>query len=372
MLFRSNSNVPDYKGNAEKLTLEAENRDSAQAYIIWDEDYLYVLFDVNDPDIAPASGDHYDTDSVEFFLDEDYDRPTSYVGDEIQVRVDAFDAAFSANDAGTAGYEYVARAREFKYDDTENPEKPTGYQIQYVIPFMSKHKSGDMMGMDLQINDCFTVATETTDDEENPITVYSPDRAGTLTAYDTSNNAYADPSCFGRVKLFDKNAVTDEGEGEGEGELGYIELPLTKRTAVSLNNKVTANEDGTVTIEFGPAAFAGVTFEFEESQDLSEYNYVHVDATLDSEKQNLNFSLVDSELKDEWNGPLPAGIQYGVPTFPFTFDMAAKANSNNANGYSKVLGVTIFTGASAGFDNGKGTITIHSIRAYKSLDDMLK
>ena len=67
-------------------------------------------------------------------------------------------------------------------------------------------------------------------------------------------------------------------------------------------------------------------------QDLSEYNYVHVDATLDSEKQNLNFSLVDSELKDEWNGPLPAGIQYGVPTFPFTFDMAAKANSNNANG----------------------------------------
>ena len=48
--------------------------------------------------------------------------------------------------------------------------------------------------MDLQINDCFTVpGTDGNDD--------TPDRAGTVTAYDTTNSGFENPSVFGRIKL---------------------------------------------------------------------------------------------------------------------------------------------------------------------------
>ena len=232
-IFFANANIPGYKGNGDMVKLRAEDRDSAQAYIIWDKEYLYVLFDVNDDDIAPASGDHYDTDSVEFFLDEDFDRPTSYMGDEIQVRVDAIDGAFSANEAGTSAYEYVARAVQLK---TDADGKNVGYQVQYVIPFMNEHKSGDIMGMDLQINDCFTVESEGTDEDGNPTTVYSPDRAGTLTAYDTTNNAYADPSCFGRVKLYDKDFVDPDADP----------LPLEPTDGEAVRTESAIVVDGTI------------------------------------------------------------------------------------------------------------------------------
>ena len=81
-----NFNIPSYKGNADKVTLTA---DDVKGYTIWDEDYLYVLFDVTDPDIAPTSEDGYDTDSVEFFLDEDNSRESTYGenDDAIQVTI---------------------------------------------------------------------------------------------------------------------------------------------------------------------------------------------------------------------------------------------------------------------------------------------
>ncbi len=188
-------NIPEYKGNIEKVTLADVQEDGtlktdrkyAQAYTIWDEDYLYVLYDINDPDIAPAyCAEIFDTDSVEFFLDEDFSRPTAYGGgDEVQLRV-AIDNTFSANDSGTGNLDLVAHAVQLKEDGS-------GYMVQMIIKFVDKHDEGDMMGMDLQVNDCFTSA----DTEGVPMA----ERAATLTAYDTTNNAYQDPSCFGRIKL---------------------------------------------------------------------------------------------------------------------------------------------------------------------------
>ena len=191
-------NIPEHKGNIEKVTLAdvqedgtlATDRKYAQAYTIWDEDYLYVLYDIKDTDISPATAEFYDSDSVEFFLDEDYSRPTVYGdGDEVQLRVGAIDNYFSANSAGTGQLEMVAHA--------VNITEGVGYQVQMIIKFVDKHDEGDMMGMDLQVNDCFTL--ESTD--EAGATVITGDRACTLTAYDTTNLGYENPSCFGRIKL---------------------------------------------------------------------------------------------------------------------------------------------------------------------------
>lgn len=208
-------NIPDYKGNADRVGLKGNDENSAKAYTIWSENYLYVLYDITDADIAPASADHYDTDSVEFFLDEDFKRNTTYSGDEVQIRVDAINGAFSCKNSngddsdasiseGTDPYEKIAYAVQYKHADgsiTADSKDATGYMVEMIIKLKSAHKAGDMMGMDLQINDCFT--TEIT--AEDGTVSYGPDRASTLTAYDTTNNGYQDPSCFGRIKLFKKS-----------------------------------------------------------------------------------------------------------------------------------------------------------------------
>ena len=225
-IFFTNVNIPGWQGNADRVGLATEvfnedgtakdprefksSRDNAQGYIIWDKQYLYVLFDINDSDISPANTDHYTTDSTEFFLDENYSQPATYAdgdGDEVQLRIDAADGAFSSNEAGTGNYELVAHAVNYKKDADD---KTTGYQIEYIIKLNDEHKNGDIMGMDLQINDCYTEYTYKTDDEGNATEEIDDTvdptaaRASTLTAYDTTNNDYQDPSCFGRVKLINK------------------------------------------------------------------------------------------------------------------------------------------------------------------------
>ena len=250
-IFFTNVNIPGWQGNADRVGLATEvfnedgtkkdprefksSRDNAQGYIIWDKQYLYVLFDINDSDISPANTDHYTTDSTEFFLDENYSQPKSYGegdGDEVQLRVDAADGAFSSNDAGTGNYKVVGHAVNYKEADG----KKTGYQIEYIIKLNNEHSNGHIMGMDLQINDCYTEYTYKDKVDENGNVIYqdkldengevvkdkdgNPEkeavqeidtsvdptaaRASTLTAYDTTNNDYQDPSCFGRVKLINK------------------------------------------------------------------------------------------------------------------------------------------------------------------------
>ena len=225
-IYFTNVNIPDWQGDADHVGLATEvtnpdgtkkdprefesSRENAQGYIIWDKDYLYVLFDINDSDISPANTDHYTTDSTEFFLDENYSQPSTYDtgdGDEVQLRIDAANNVFSSNDSGTGNYELVAHAVNYKEADG----KKTGYQVEYIIKLNNKHVDGDIMGMDLQINDCYTQytyktdadgnATEEIDDTVEPVAA----RAATLTAYDTTNNDYQNPSCFGRVKLINKN-----------------------------------------------------------------------------------------------------------------------------------------------------------------------
>ena len=186
----ANFNVPSYMGNADRVEL---TKDKIKGYTIWDEDYLYVLYDVTDSDIAPTSTNGYDTDSVEFFLDEDNSGETTYSAnrDAIQVRINAIDNYFTANENGTAVYDLIAHAVQPKKDGANNT---IGYYAEFVIKFTKKHKTGDTLGMDLQINDCYTVPGNGGD----PAT---PSRAGTVTAYDTSNDGFQNPSVFGKIKL---------------------------------------------------------------------------------------------------------------------------------------------------------------------------
>ncbi|MDE6635654.1 MAG: hypothetical protein K2K09_03490, partial [Lachnospiraceae bacterium] len=226
-------NIPSWRGDAEHVGLADKtgegddavfttNRDYAQAYVMWDENYLYVMFDVNDSDISPGNDDHYTTDSTELFLDEDglckeYDAAK----DAVQLRIDAATNVFSSNDAGAGNYEVVGHAVGYKHGDNPVDDKiegATGYQAQYIIKLHSNHAPNSVMGVELQINDCFTSDVDpdgnawtdaegnTTDPDGNPIK--GACRAATLTAYDETNTAYENPELFERLKLL-KKGVTE-------------------------------------------------------------------------------------------------------------------------------------------------------------------
>lgn len=233
------------------------DREKLQSYVLWDNGYVYVLFDVNDPDITASKDSHYDCDSVEFFLDQDYSAPETYDkgnGDEAQFRVDAANNAFSSNDAGTANYDLVAHAVAYKkadgtYADAYDAEGVTGYQVEMIIKLQEEgHKTpadGDIMGMDLQVNDCYTkyqyeeVEDDFGDKIEVPIEGSGTiERGGTITAFDTTNNCYQYPNCFGRVKLFagvqGGGDVPGPGPGPGPDVPADVEARFTD-TAIEID-----------------------------------------------------------------------------------------------------------------------------------------
>lgn len=383
-IYFTNVNIPDWQGNADKVGLATEvlndegaskdprefvsSRENAQGYIIWDKQYLYVLFDINDSDISPANSDHYTTDSTEFFLDEDYSQPGSYTedgsSDEVQLRIDAADGAFSSNGAGTGNYQLVAHAVNYKKDADD---KTTGYQVEYIIKLNKEHSNGYIMGMDLQINDCYTTYTYVKDadgnDTEEIDTTVDPtaSRAATLTAYDTTNNDYQYPNCFGRVKLINKDEAEPDKPGETDpptvtdppAETDEYHVDITK---FKTNGKVTAtvNEDGSVTLEWPEDApdWANIECIFDEPKDLSKYtNYI---VKTKNGETLFCANILDATKKSQWGARASVGIKYGFETNKAT-TLASLLNSDyngdNEGGtdadYTNVAGVSFNKNAEA-------------------------
>lgn len=346
----------------------------AKGYVIWDEDYLYVLFDIKDEDVTPNDVDNpYLVDSTEFFLDEDNSKPSSYTegGDEIQVRVAATDNAYSSEDtAKTGSYELVAHAAKV----TEK-----GYQTQYIIKLNNKHKHGDIMGMDLQVNDCETIDVESTDEAGAAITVTSSARACTITAYDTANEDWENPSYFGRVKLIDPDAAPEDpsnpGDNENPGDDNpgevvtdsaiIVDLTKTSLPGWGTTATVTPQADGSVKLSWAADAtdYTGVTFTLDTPMDLTGYTCV-----IDAEGSTMNVNIEDASRKEPvWgNAFCVAKPQYGAK-FPFSLELndANLSGDNDKDGkaadYKTVGRVTIYKGT------GKEAydLTVKSIKFIK-------
>lgn len=351
-------------------------RDNAQGYVIWDEDYIYVLFDITDPDISPSDIENpYISDSTEFFFNEDNDTAYEEGGSAVQFRVGARDNYFSSNDYSTGKYEMVAHAVGYKYDDgikSELTEGCTGYYTEYIIKLGSKHNAGDMMGMDLQVNDCYTKTAETeeTDEQGNVTTVTSEitDRACTIIAYDTTNNAYQDPTVFGRVTLVKPGEGDDPTTPVGDD----IVVPLSNHAIASWITDATAvdNADGSVTINYAKdSTYRGCTFKLDAPVDLSGYSKVVVDAEPSISDYDLCISVLDATKKDEWNAEFAQGIKYGA-TFPVDLALSdikvteAKDSEGNmvpGGDYSNIIGISIFNGSS----EKEQSVTIKSIKFVK-------
>lgn len=303
------------------------SREQAQAYIIWDDEYLYVMFDVNDPDISPANDEHFTTDSTELFLDEDglcsaYDAEK----DAVQLRIDVANNVFSSNDAGAGNYAVVGHAVGYKHADGSVDDKidgATGYQTQYIIKLNSKHAPNTVLGMELQINDCYTSDVDSsgnafTDADGNPVN--GALRAGTITAYDTTNSAYENPERFERLKLI-KKGVT-EGPGDPTDKPSDpSEKPADNRLDLSTINitdgsTIEVKDDGSAVIACAGNYTGGITIDIPAVlADGAKKIIVAVDAEPSSGQFHLEFDGDETETKYNW----------GADTYDdTTFDVTGK------------------------------------------------
>jgi endo-1,4-beta-xylanase len=127
----------------DKFVMQNEGA-TAEVRALWDEDHLYVLAEVTDPILSDISGNAYEEDSFEVFVDENNGKTTSYETDDFQYRVNFLNK------------KSVARNTKMEYYDTAAAVTDSGYIVEIVINFQTiKGSQGSVLGFDLQVNDDF-------------------------------------------------------------------------------------------------------------------------------------------------------------------------------------------------------------------------
>jgi len=154
----------------------AEPEATAKGRALWDEDALYVLMEVKDPNLDVTGGEVHTQDSVEIFIDELNNKLSSYDGDDKQYRVNF------VNKQAYYGVTCVADLITSETIQTEN-----GYIVEMAIEWTRlQPEAGKIIGFEMQINDC-----------------KNGGRLGMVNWYDNTNTCWSMSASFGTVALVD-------------------------------------------------------------------------------------------------------------------------------------------------------------------------
>jgi endo-1,4-beta-xylanase len=177
---------------------------SGVARALWDEDYLYVLIQVNNAELDKSSANAYEQDSVEVFLDQNHGQTTSYQADDGQYRVN-YDNETSFNPLSISeGFESVTTITG------------TNYLVEMKIPLKFVTVSNETkLGFDVQINDGKAGA-----------------RQSVAAWNDLTGQGYQDTSVYGVLTLKGKGSAGNADNGNVAPATGTVE-----------------NKDGVITIK---------------------------------------------------------------------------------------------------------------------------
>lgn len=129
---------------------------------MWDEKYLYFLFEIKDPTTVAKdqpTGDKWNSDAVEIFIDERNTKIPAYNLDnnETQISIGLTNTPESIGGQNVNGYAAGVwtstdlRAKDSKFKAVVTS---TGYIIEEAIPFVIiTPKVGTYIGFDVQVND---------------------------------------------------------------------------------------------------------------------------------------------------------------------------------------------------------------------------
>ena len=166
--------IPKVSGSTTEVT--------ATYRMLWDDNALYILADIKDQTLDKSSTNAYEQDSMELFLDELYDKGTAYKADDLHYRVN-YDNMRST-DAGDKTRFY-----------SQTKLTSDGYLVEACITWDKVTPANNTeLGFDLQINEA-----------------QSGRRLTTVTIFDTTGNAYQNPSLFGKLVLLGKRTSSVTG-----------------------------------------------------------------------------------------------------------------------------------------------------------------
>lgn len=147
---------------------------TADLKVMWDDNAIYFLAQVKDPNVSDASSQVYEKDSVEFFLDQDNHRNGTYEGDDSQFRIN-YKNELSCDHGDLSNL----------YSATKITED--GYLVEGRVSLSVKPENDVVMGIESQIN-CATGAS----------------REACISIFDKTGTAYQDTGKFGEVVLTGK------------------------------------------------------------------------------------------------------------------------------------------------------------------------
>lgn len=147
---------------------------SATFKVLWDDNALYVLAHVKDPNMTDAPSQLHEQDSIEIFLDENNDKASRYGSDDLQFRVNYKNV--QSVGSGDISRFYTAT----KIGDNE-------YIVEARVELQNLAYNNKILGIELQVNDGI-----------------GSSRAGTITLFDTTDSAWMNPAVFGEIVLTGK------------------------------------------------------------------------------------------------------------------------------------------------------------------------
>ena len=203
------------KAVAIPLTINLKASVTADAKVLWDDENLYVYATVKDPVLNKDSGEAYQQDSLEVFIDENNAKTESYDDDDKQYRINYMN-------------EHSFNGKKCLEENVQSVAKVTGdgYVIEAAFKWTDiKPKKGDRIGLELQINDA--------DD--------SGARIGTLSWNDETGMGWSKPSVYGTIELAaePKDEVPDDNNkpGTDEPSTGNTEKPGTNNPSTGNTGK---------------------------------------------------------------------------------------------------------------------------------------
>lgn len=178
---RIDGEIDEVWNNAIEIQPPHTNNAAVQATatfkLLWDDNAIYVLARVNDPNMTLQPYQAHEKDSVEIFLDENNDKTSSYGPDDLQFRVN-YGNVQSVGSGGDLSRFYTA---------TKTGEG--NYLVEARVELLNAAANNKIFGIELQVNDGI-----------------GSSRAGTITVFDTTDSAWNRPSVFGEVILTGKKS----------------------------------------------------------------------------------------------------------------------------------------------------------------------
>lgn len=169
-----------------------------QVRLLWDDNALYILTEVFDETLDKSAANAYEQDSVEVFLDELYDRTSSYGEDDLHYRVNYENTRTTDKGDGTRWYTATSLIDGEEADVSggdvsggnvsgDEGHSSRGYIVEAYIQWDTSKvvpENDREYGFDVQVN-----AAE------------GGRRQGTVSLYDASGNAWQDTTKFGKLVL---------------------------------------------------------------------------------------------------------------------------------------------------------------------------